>query len=114
MSGLSNIFIDEFLIKYCNTYYGIYASDNIPIWLLKKKRFSIIVNLSKKGEKGTHYIAIICFPSYVLYIDSFGIPCYVNDICKFLKSIERPIKFNLKHQLCINYIKLIKQKFIPK
>lgn len=152
MSGLSNIFIDEFLIKYCDTYCGIYASDNIPSQLLKKARFSIIVNLSKRREKGSHYIAIICFPTYVLYIDSFGVPCYVNTISNFLKSLNRPIKFNLKQiqhnqstfcgfftilyvmyhekpviniyfgahnlrqndQLCIEYIKLLKNKFISK
>lgn len=94
MDGLSNNFIDSILISRARYFRGVYSANNISPSLSQENVFSIICNLDEFGEKGSHFVTIICFPKFVLYIDSFGLPCLVKTINIFLKTLNRPIFFN--------------------
>lgn len=91
--GITNLDIDN-LLENCNTFYGTFSCDAIPLTLITKMRFSIICNLSKKSELGTHFVTIIVFKTYALYIDSLGLSCTNSDISNFLISLNRSIFFN--------------------
>lgn len=95
-NGISNFFIDSILksVKNNSYYYGVYSANNIPTHLITKKNFSIISNLSNVGENGSHFITIIAYCNYVLYLDSFGLPCINENIATFLNSLKRPIFYN--------------------
>jgi hypothetical protein len=92
--GLTNTFINQFLKPRCRDYRGTFSSDNIPSNLKHVSKFSIICNLSKRGKIGSHFIGIFAFPQYVIYFDSIGLPAFVESICDFLRSLNRPIVYN--------------------
>jgi hypothetical protein len=93
--ALTNIFLEK-LLKHCSSFFGVYSCNNISKELLNKDRFSIICNLSPVTSIGTHFITIICFPTYVLYIDSFGFPSMSENISSFLLKLNKPIFYNRK------------------
>ena len=91
---------------------GTFSIDKIPTY--KDEKLSIIVNLSKENEEGTHFIGITSSKDTIIYFDSYGIE-YINlTIEKYLKkyrkntsfecSITTCIKFALWLLLCIVYI----------
>lgn len=94
MSGISNHYIESILQPTCQDFRGVFSSNNIPKYLQNSVKFSIVCNLSKIGELGSHFITIISQPNYVAYIDSLGLPCSVLEINKFLHKLEKPIYFN--------------------
>ena len=123
MSGLTNIYVNKILKKYCNDFKGVFSSNNINFALCGKKKFSIVCNLAKKEEQGTHFITIIANEIYIFYIDSYGIPCTNFDISRFMHECKREIIYNSKqiqHEksfFCGYYsilFVLINDKAIPK
>ena len=68
--GISNIYIDNLMNKISKTFWGTFSIDNIP--LIKNDIFSVIVNLSKQNEKGTHFIAVSSRKNRIIYFDSLG------------------------------------------
>ena len=56
VGGVSNIYINDLMKKISCSFRGTFSRDNIPTF--EEENFSIIVNLSKEGETGTHFIAI--------------------------------------------------------
>ena len=58
--GLTNVYIETFLHKYCKKFFGCFSSNNLPTNMTDIDSFSIICNLSKRNEEGTHFITIIC------------------------------------------------------
>lgn len=95
MRGISNLFIDKCL-KNISVYKGVFSSNNIPSFLSSYSQFSIVVNFSPRGEKGSHFISIICEKDKVIYIDSLGLPCLVPSIKTFLSSLNRSIFWNCR------------------
>ena len=93
---------------------GTFSIDKIPTF--KDEKFSIIVNLSKENEKGTHFIGISSSKDTIIYFDSYGIEHINLTIEKYLKkyrkkkntsfecSITTCIQFALWLLLCIVYI----------
>lgn len=96
MAGITNRFIDSFLVPIANTFYGTFSADNINQQLLHKERFSIICNLSNAHEAGSHFVAIIVMPTYIFYIDSFGLVCFTQPIIDFMNKLSRPVFCNVK------------------
>lgn len=94
MGGISNLFITSILNPTCPNFQGVYSADTVPKTLTRHDTFSIVCNLSKVEETGSHFITIISVPSYVLYIDSFGVSCSVVELQNFLVSLRKPIFFN--------------------
>ena len=92
---------------------GTFSIDKIPTF--KDEKFSIIVNLSKENEKGTHFIGISSSKDTIIYFDSYGIEHINLTIEKYLKkyrkkntsfecSITTCFQFALWLLLCIVYI----------
>ena len=76
--SISNIYIDQLMKKISWSFRGTFSCNNIPIF--NDENFSLIVNLSREGEIGTHFIAIIISSNQILYFDSFGIQNTNDDI----------------------------------
>ena len=87
--GISNIYIDSLMEKISSSFRGTFSIDKIPMF--KDENFSIIVNLSKENEKGTHFIGISSSKDTIIYFDSYGIE-YINlTIEKYLKKYRKRI-----------------------
>lgn len=98
----SNLFLKDFLDRFkWNQFYGIFSSDNIPVDICQMESFSIICNLSRKNEIGTHFVTIIKNKKIILYldplalyitlnndIDNFIAKCKPDKICKLTKAIQ--------------------------
>ena len=94
MEGLTNIYLENFLFPQSAYFQGVYSANNIANKFFGVPRFSIICNLSNYGERGTHFITIIAFPEFVLYIDSLGLPCFNSSISHFLIRLQRAVYYS--------------------
>lgn len=95
MIGVNSSTISN-LLRNCSSFKGVYPCDKIPPSLHTEKQFSIICNLSTAEEKGSHFITIIIFKDYAMYIDSMGWECFNVYIKRFLRSLNRFIFTNQK------------------
>lgn len=86
MEGLDNIYINESLKPLCSDFKGVFSCDSIPEYLGSLNRFSFVCNLSKEGEKGSHFVTIIARDNCTLYIDSLGQPCTNQEISRFING----------------------------
>ena len=68
--GISNIYIDDLMKKISCSFRGTFSIDKIPIF--KDDAFSIIVNLSKENEKGTHFIGISLLKNVIEYLNELS------------------------------------------
>lgn len=94
-AGLTNVYIDSILFKYCPQFYrGTFSCDTIPSKLSHVSTYGIIVNHSKESAQGSHFVSIISFPTYVLYLDSYALPCMNTDICSFLVGLNKSVFYN--------------------
>ena len=84
--GISNIYIDSLMNKISRTFYGTFSIDNIPE--INNDVFSVIVNLSKRNEKGTHFIAVSSRKNKIIYFDSLGNQNINLTLTKYLKIIK--------------------------
>ena len=82
--GISNMYIDNLMEKISSSFRGTFSIDKIPMF--KEEKFSIIVNLSKENEKGTHFIGISVSENVVVYFDSYGLETIDLTIEKYLKK----------------------------
>lgn len=71
---LCNAFIEKFLQSYCKYFQGVYSSNTIPQDLKNKETFSIVVNLSRNDESGSHFITILKHEDNLFYLDSLKLP----------------------------------------
>ena len=85
--GISNVYIDHLMNKISSSYRGTFSIDNIPTF--DDEIFSIIVNLSKENEKGSHFIAISSSKNKIVYFDSFGIPNKILSLEKYLEKYKK-------------------------
>lgn len=88
--------IENFLQNATTNFKGVFSANNIDHRLLYQDRFSIICNLSDYGKQGSHFVTIIAFPLYAIYIDSYGLPCFIPSISNFLVDLNRTIFHNSK------------------
>ena len=63
--GLTNHYIERFLYNRSKTFKGVFSSDTLPKF---KNDFTLISNLSKKNEVGTHFVCI-AYKKGKLYYD---------------------------------------------
>ena len=90
--GISNIYIDNLMNKISKTFWGTFSIDNIP--LIKDDIFSVIVNLSKQNEKGTHFIAVSSRKNRIIYFDSLGNQNIDITLKKYLKKYKKQIIYS--------------------
>lgn len=114
MSGITNIYIENVLRGQTNTFKGVFSCNNIPINFISEKHASIICNLAKENEVGTHFISIIQLPEFVIYIDPFGAPCVNRYILNTLGKCGKPVFYNNKtiQSLCSNFCGYFAMLFI--
>lgn len=94
MAGVTNKYIDSVLEDTSNLYMGCFSANNIPTKLLTKNEFSVICNLSSKEEIGTHFVCIIRTPDKLMYLDPYGLPCFIDSITTFLARFSKPVFYN--------------------
>jgi len=93
VDGISSVYIESVVMPRTKFFLGVYAADNLPENFIGEK-FTLICNLDNVGEVGSHFITIIGFPTYVLYLDSLGFSCNVESIKNFLRSRHRNVFYN--------------------
>jgi hypothetical protein len=90
MAGLTNQYVNGLGEILCGkTFLGVYSSDIQPKLRKRCYKFSVIFNLDKHTESGSHFVAIFCNKNTLFYFDPFGKKC-TN------KQIKRYIQNNLK------------------
>lgn len=73
MSGLTNNQLEKIAKKYLGKHFlGVYPCDASPKIGKNIKKMSIIFNLSKHDEPGSHYVAVIRKKNSIYYFDSYG------------------------------------------
>jgi tRNA(Ile)-lysidine synthase TilS/MesJ len=93
-NGISNLYIDKILTPRCADFKGTFSADTIPKQLCGESVFSLICNLSKEKETGTHFITIIARPNFIIYIDSVGLACTNQNIRVFMANCKRKMYYN--------------------
>jgi len=89
MSGLTNGYLNEIGKKTIGkTFLGSFPCDLTPK-VNRKTNFSLILNLSKYNEKGTHFVAIFADEKKILYFDPLGNKCENKDIIKFITENKK-------------------------
>ena len=91
--GLSNNYIASTISPYCKFFKGVYSCNNIPFFK-KMSTYSLIVNLAKSHEPGTHFVAIFIKKGVAFYFDPVGMPCINFDILNYFKSNSLQLKTN--------------------
>jgi len=102
MGGITNNYIESFLRPLTKHFIGVFSANNLPNNLLKTKKFSLICNHDKLGEEGSHFITVLHCGFCIIYIDSLGQPCTINDIRNFLLSFHLPVFYNARQLQSIN------------
>jgi hypothetical protein len=93
MVGLTNKQLEDLGKKILgSTFLGVYPADSIPN--INKFNVSIIFNLSKHYEPGTHYVAVYITNKKIYYFDSYGKPLTNKYIKKNLLKINLPIFYH--------------------
>jgi hypothetical protein len=94
MVGLTNIEVENLGKQLLgNLFVGVYPADSAP----KNKSMinkSVIFNLSKHTEPGSHYIAVLFLRNKILYFDSYGKSLKNKYIRKTLKKFNLPIFYH--------------------
>ena len=91
-NGISNVYIDKLMEKISRSFNGTFSIDNIPVF--DDDVFSIIINLSKQNEIGTHFIAVYVLENKIIYFDSFGNQLNNSSLKRYLKKYKKPIIFS--------------------
>ena len=90
--GISNIFIEYVMEKSSKHFLGCFSSDKLPKYATPP--YSLIVNLSKESERGSHFVGMFQNQKVLYYFDSFGIPCWIEPICDFIKTQSVKVEQN--------------------
>ena len=69
---------------------GVFSRDNMP---KKIKDGAYIINLDEYADVGTHWIALFCNRSKIVYFDSFGVEHVLEEIKEFVGN--KNIKANI-------------------
>ena len=88
-NGIRNVYIDKLMEKISISFNGTFSIDNIPVF--NDDVFSIIINLSKQNEIGTHFIAVYVLENKIIYFDSFGNQLNNSSLKRYLKKYKKPI-----------------------
>ena len=83
--GLTNKYIEEFGLKHCKDFLGVFPSDIQPV-VKNLKSFSIIFNESEHDEEGSHFVCVFLKNGKCYYFDSLGLKLENENIITFLKK----------------------------
>lgn len=89
---LTNIYIEKIMKKIPN-FVGVFSADNAPF--LKKGKSSMIVNFDKRGEPGSHFIAIFKKrKNKVYYFDPLKLNIFPIEIARILGRYPHTFDFS--------------------
>lgn len=97
-NGYTNVELNQIIKKLPQIlhFQGIYSANTIPDFLISLNHFSIICNLSKQEEKGTHWVTIIYHNGVLLYLDPLSLNLQLsNDISAFIAKLQVKLIFTL-------------------
>ena len=69
---------------------GVFSRDNLP---KKIKDGGYVINLDEYADAGTHWIALFCKKSEIVYFDSFGVEHIREKIKEFIENKKIKAKF---------------------
>ena len=69
---------------------GVFSRDTMP---KKIKDWGYVINLDEYADVGTHWIALFCKKSKIVYFDSFGVEHIPEEIKEFIEI--KNIKVNI-------------------
>jgi hypothetical protein len=96
MPGVTNGYLQDIGKKIIGqTFLGSFPCD-MPPNPRKKNIFSVIFNLSKHDEEGTHFVAIFADKKQLMYFDPLGNECKNKDILNFLSKYKLDRKLRKK------------------
>ena len=98
--GINNIYIDHLMKTISLSFCGTFSLDNIPTF--EEETFSVIVNLSKVGERGSHFIALFILENKIWYFGSFATLQFNTIMEKYLKQYKKKEFYTLKLQYNIH------------
>lgn len=99
--GLSNKYIENFLYSKSKSFKGVYSCNSLPVLT---GNFTIISNLSKVNEPGTHFIVIVVNDNQIGYFDPLGLPCFNKYILKYMSKFKKKHVYNKIQFQCWNSI----------
>ena len=92
--GITNLYIDQLMNKISSSYRGTFPCDTIPHFF--DENVSLIINLSRHNEEGSHLISIYIFKRKIIYFDPFGIKSNNTYINKYLSKYNKKIIYSKK------------------
>lgn len=94
MDYTTNVFLLDLMRRFrWNEKCGVLSSNELKSAAKGQENFTFICNMSRTGEKGTHWIAIIRRGSVIWKIDSLCLDFEINpDISSFIKSKNAVVK----------------------
>ena len=95
--GLTNKYIEKLLSQYSSSFKGVFSCNTLPII---HGDFTLISNLSKDTEPGTHFITIIVKNGQVYYFDPIGLPCINKNIKTYLNYYSKQHFYNQIQYQC--------------
>lgn len=95
MVGLTNKQLEDLGKKiFCKSHFlGVFPADSMPK-IANLKQSSLIFNLSKHNEPGTHYVAVLFHNNSIFYFDSYGKPITKKHIKQTLTKYKIPIYYH--------------------
>lgn len=92
--ALTNNEIEEILRGKMTSFLGVFSCDTIPSEVNSFQQFSLISNLSKINEVGSHFITIIKNEDNVYFLDPLGLKCSNKNILQ--KFCNYDIWYNVR------------------
>jgi hypothetical protein len=92
---VTNGYIEKTGFKILKNFLGCFPSDLQP--KTRKENFSIVFNLSKHDEEGTHFVAIYTNKTELIYFDSFGKPMENVLLKNFVKKHIKKKKYSFNN-----------------
>ena len=89
----TNIFLDS-IGQNVEIYQGTYSCDNIPLTNKPCKIAGFVVNLSREGQPGSHFVSVVVTPTRVEYFDSFGLKCFNLFILNYMLRYQNNYYYN--------------------
>ena len=83
---------------------GVFSRNNLP---KKIKDGAYVINLDEYADVGTHWIALFCNRSEIVYFDSFGIEHVPEEIKEFIRNkdiIANIFRVQAKNSVMCGYL----------
>ena len=83
---------------------GVYSRNNLP---KRRKDGAYVINLDEYADVGTHWIALFCNRSEIVYFNSFGVEHVPEEIKEFIgnkNTIANIVRVQANNSVMLGYI----------